>query len=265
MTQEGFKRRLTAILSADVVGYSLLMESNEEATIQTLNTYQKSMANLIQQHRGRVVDVTGDNLMAEFASAVDCVNCAMEIQKDLAERNTELPDNRKMEFRIGVNVGDVIEEGDRIYGDGVNIAARVETLAEAGGICISGRVYDQVENKLNLDYQFKGEHAVKNISKPIRVYQVYAKPDVVASDLGIKIEEPDKPSIAVLPFVNMSGDPSQEYFSDGLTEQIITGISKIRHLLVIARNSTFAFKGKAIKVQQVGQELGVRYVLEGSV
>ena len=265
MTQEGFKRKLAAILSADVVGYSRLMENNEEDTIHTLNAYRKSMSTLVQQHRGRIVDATGDNLMAEFASAVDSVNCAMEIQEDLAERNAGLLDNRKMEFRIGVNVGDVVEEGDRIYGDGVNIASRVESLAEAGGICISGRVYDQVENKLNLEYGFMGEHSVKNISKPIRVYKLPTKSVITATDLGIEIEPTDIPSIAVLPFVNMSGDPSQEYFSDGLTEQIITGISKIRRLLVIARNSTFAYKGKAVKVQKVGQELGVRYVLEGSV
>ena len=265
MNEERVKRKLSGILSADAVGYSRLMQEDEASTIRTLEDSKRLMSELIEQFKGRVVDAPGDNLLAEFSSVVDATECAVKIQQELKTKNAELPDNRKMEFRIGVNVGDVIVDSDRIYGDGVNIAARVEALAEAGGVCISGRVYDQVENKLDLDYQFKGEHAVKNISKPIRVYQVYAKPDVVASDLGIKIEEPDKPSIAVLPFVNMSGDPSQEYFSDGLTEQIITGISKIRHLLVIARNSAFAYKGKAVKVQRVGKELGVRYVLEGSV
>jgi len=265
MTQDGFKRKLAAILSADVVGYSRLMEDNEVTTIQTLNAYRNSMIDLINQHRGRVVDTTGDNLMAEFSSAVDAVNCTIEIQRELGERNAELPDNRKMDFRIGVNVGDVIEEEDRIYGDGVNIAARVEALAEAGGICISGRVHDHVENKLDLKYEFMGEQSVKNISKPIRVYRVPVNPVIAASDIEIEIEVTDKPAIAVLPFVNMSGDPTQEYFSDGLTEQIITGISKIPNLFVIARNSTFIYKGRAVKAQQVGQELRVRYILEGSV
>ena len=172
MTEEGFKRKLTAILSADVVGYSRLMGDNEEATIRTLTNYREAMDSLIQLHRGRVVDSIGDNLLAEFASAVDAVNCAVEIQKELAERNTELADDRKMEFRIGVNVGDVVEEEDRIYGDGVNIAARVEGLANAGGICISGRVYEHVENKLALEYEFIGEQKVKNIIRPVRLYRV---------------------------------------------------------------------------------------------
>jgi class 3 adenylate cyclase len=172
MTKEGFKRKLTAILSADAVGYSRLMDKNEEATIQTLNDYRQIMSNLIQQFNGRVVDTTGDNLMAEFASAVDAVNCAVEIQRELAERNSELPNDRKMQFRIGVNVGDVVEEGGRIYGDGVNIAARIENLADDGGVGISGRVYDQVENKLDFKYEYMGEHAVKNISKPVRLYRV---------------------------------------------------------------------------------------------
>jgi adenylate cyclase len=265
MTEEGFKRKLTTIFSADVVGYSRLMEDNEELTVRTLNTYRNSMTTHIEQHRGRVVDKTGDNLMAEFGSVVDAVNCAIDIQQELAGRNAELPSERKMEFRIGVNVGDVIEEGDRIYGDGVNIAARVESLAEAAGICISGSVYDHVENKLDYEYEFMGEQRVKNISKPVRLYRVRAKLNDDVLDPGKKLELPDKPSIAVLPFDNMSGDSGQEFFSDGLTEQIITGISKIPSLFVIARNSTFTYKGKAVKVQQVAQELGVRYVLEGSV
>jgi adenylate cyclase len=260
MSQEGFKRKLTAILSADVVGYSRLMEDNEEATIQTLNTYRNSMTTLIQHHRGRVVDKTGDNLLAEFTSAVDAVNCAVEIQQELAGRNAELPYERKMEFRIGVNVGDVVEEEDRIYGEGVNIAARVESMAEAGGICISGRAYDQVENKLRLNYEYLGEHQAKNIRRPIRIYKV-----LMEADDSETLQLPDKPSIAVLPFENMSGDPNQEYFSDGLTEQIIMGLSKISNLFVIARNSTFTYKGKSVKIQQVGRELGVKYVLEGSV
>ncbi len=180
MAQKGFKRKLTAILSADVEGYSRLMNDDEEATIRTLTAYRSAMTRLIQQYRGRVVDTTGDNLLAEFASAVDAVNCAVEIQRELAERNAKLSDERKMQFRIGANVGDVVEEEDRIYGDGVNIAARVEGLAEAGGICISGRVYDQVENKLDLGYDFLGEQEVKNIAKPVRIYRVLSYPGAAA-------------------------------------------------------------------------------------
>jgi len=265
MIQEGFKRKLTAILSADVEGYSRLMDDDEEATVRTLTSYRNAITDLVQQFRGRVVDAPGDNLLAEFTSVVDAVNCAVEIQRDLAERNTELAYNRQMQFRIGVNLGDVIEEDGRIYGDGVNIAARVEGLAEAGGVCISGSVYDQVENKLDFKCDYMGEQAVKNISKPVRVYRILTELDEGVLILGKKIEFPDKPSIAVLPFVNMSGDSSQEYFSDGLTEQIITGISKIPGLFVIARNSAFAYKGQAVRVQRVGQELGVKHILEGSV
>ena len=265
MTQEGFKRKLTAILSADVEGYSRLMGDDEEATVRTLSSYRTAIADLVQQFRGRIVDSPGDNILTDFTSVVDAVNCAVEIQRDLAERNAKLPDSRQMQFRIGVNLGDVIEDGGRIYGDGVNIAARVEGLAEAGGVCISGSVYGQVENKLDLKCDYLGEQAVKNISKPVRVYRILTELDEGVLILGKKIEFPDKPSIAVLPFVNMSGDSSQEYFSDGLTEQIITGISKIPGLIVIARNSAFAYKGKAVRVQQVGQELGVKHILEGSV
>jgi len=311
MAEEGFKRKLAAILSADVEGYSRLMDDDEEATVRTLTTYRTAITDLVQQFRGRVVDSPGDNVLAEFTSVVDAVNCAVEIQRDLAERNTELPYNRKMEFRIGVNLGDVIDEEGRIYGDGVNIAARVESMADAGGICISGRAYDQVANKLGLEYKNLGEHQVKNISTPIRVYRVLSLPGAAAyrvieakKTLGRKwrrvslaiavvlvigaaagtiwrfyfrpsvdpasmekmaFKLPDKPSIAVLPFVNMSGDPTQEYFSDGITEDLITDLSQISGLFIIARNSTFAYKGKAIKTRQVAEELGVRYVLEGSV
>jgi adenylate cyclase len=267
MTQEGFKRKLTAILSADVAGYSRLMDDNEEATVRTLTAYRSAMSDLVQQYRGRVVDATGDNLMAEFSSVVDAVNCAVEIQRELAERNTELEHNRKMEFRIGVNLGDVIEEEGRIYGDGVNIAARVEGLAEAGGICISGRAFDQVENKLGLEYEFLGEHDVKNISRPIRVYRIPMEPGAATEAEKGKgaISLSDKPAIAVLPFDNMSSDPEQEYFSDGMTEEIITRLSKESSLSVIARNSTFFYKEKQVKIKQVGQELGARYVVEGSV
>jgi len=310
MSEKGFKRKLTAILSADVVGYSRLMDDDEEATIRTLTTYRKILTSMIQQYRGRVVDTTGDNLLADFASAVDAVNCAVEIQRELSEQNTELPYERRMEFRIGINVGDIVEEQDRIYGDGVNIAARVEGLADAKGICISGRVYDQVENKLDFKYEYMGEQEVKNIAKPVRVYRVLSHPGAAAhrvikakkaagkswrnfaillvgilivvtgvvlgwnfyklyvpstTEQPMVLELPDKPSIAVLPFDNMGGDQQQEYFSDGMTDDLNTDLSKVSGLFVIARNSVFTYKGKPVKVQQVAQELGVRYVLEGSV
>ena len=265
MADEGFRRKLTAILSADVKGYSRLMGDDEEATIRTLTTYRSAISDLVQQYRGRVVDTTGDNLMAEFTSAVDAVKCALEVQRELAERNAELSHERRMEFRIGLNIGDVVEEEDRIYGDGVNIAARVEGLAEAGGICISGRVYDQVENKLDLKCKFLGEQKVKNITRPVRVYQVRTESNAAVSELSRTLELSDKPSIAVLPFDNMSGDSEQEYFTDGITEDIITALSRFRWFFVIARNSTFTYKGKAVHVKQVAQDLGVRYVLEGSV
>lgn len=314
MAQEGLKRKLTAILSADVEGYSRLMRNDEEATICRLTDYRTAMTTLIQQYRGRVVDAPGDNLLAEFGSVVDAVNCAVEVQRELAERNAELPDNCRMQFRIGVNLGDVLEDGDRIYGDGVNIAARLESLAEPGGICISGTVYDSIVIKLGLDYEYLGEQAVKNIPELIRSYRVLSYPGaaahrvvrakkevqkkwrkaalaiavvlmIVVGTVGIwyffmrspppSIETaseekmafplPDIPSIAVLPFTNMSGEPEQAYFSDGITEDIITDLSKLSRLLVISRSSSFAYKGKPVKISQVAEELGVRYVLEGSV
>lgn len=267
MPEEGFKRKLTAIFSADVEGYSRLMGEDEIGTIRTLTAYRDAMTELILTHRGRVVDAPGDNLLAEFTSVVDAVRCAVEIQRDIAECNKESSKECRMCFRIGVNLGDVIEEGDRIYGDGVNIAARLESLCDGGGVCISRGVYDQVKGKLSYKYTYEGEQTVKNIKDPLGVYKVVLNSDAwdhEAEDIE-PLELPDRPSIAVLPFDNMSGDPGQEYFSDGLSEQIITGISRIRELFVVARNSTFTYKGKAINVQQVGKELGVRYVLEGSV
>jgi adenylate cyclase len=311
MNQEGTKRKLAAILSADVKEYSRLMSQDERGTIRTLTAYKEAMSSLIQEYKGRVVDAPGDNLLAEFGSVVDAVNCAVEVQRDLAERNADLPPARQMEFRIGINVGDIVEEEKRIYGDGVNIAARLESLAEGGGICISGKVHEEVKNKLGLEYEFLGEQEVKNIAEPVPAYRVLSFPgaaahrvvkakravgktwrNVVVAIVAVlvvgaavtvwqfyfrpppiepaSIEKmafplPDEPSIAVLPFVNMSGDPEQEYFSDGLTEEIISGLSKLPKLFVIARNSTFTYKGKPVKVQQVSEELGVRYVLEGSV
>jgi TolB-like protein/class 3 adenylate cyclase len=316
MTTQEVRRKLTAILNADVKGYSRLMGKDEVGTIQTLNTYKEVMAGLIQHHHGRVVDAPGDNVLAEFASVVDAVQCAVEIQKELKVRNDKLPLNRRMEFRIGINLGDVIEEEGRIYGDGVNIAARMESLAEGGGIRISGIVYDQVKNKLTLRYEFVGKQTVKNIAEPVRVYRVLMEHETSVSAVsrwkrmglnywkrihpvfkvlialvaaanvlwqfyphlrpsrppveGVSKEKmalslPDKPSIAVLPFVNMSGDSKQEFFSDGITEDIITALSKVPMLFVIARNSTFTYKGKPMKVKQISEELGVQYVLEGSV
>ena len=309
MTTQDFKRKLTAILSADVKGYSRLMGEDDEATVRTITAYRKVITEVVQKHRGRVVDSPGDNILAEFASVIDAVSSAVEIQEELRVRNSELPEERKMEFRIGVNLGDVIHEEERIYGDGVNVAARVESLADPGGICVSGTVFDQIESKLPLGYEFLGEQSVKNISKPVRIYKALMDPEAVGKVIGEQRAEPrrgqrvalvvvtalllivgglliwrtvfppvqvaslekmafplpDKPSIAVLPFDNLSGDPEQEYFSDGLTEEIITSLSRVPKLFVIARNSTFTYKGKPVKVQQVSEELGVRYVLEGSV
>jgi len=267
MTTEGVKRKLTAILSADVEGYSRLMSQDEVGTIRTLTAYREAMTTLIQQYKGRVVDSPGDNLLAEFGSVVDAVQCAVEVQQILKAKNAELPENRRMQFRIGINLGDVIEEKDRIYGDGVNIASRVEGLAEGGGICISGTVYEHIMNKLNLEYEYLGEQSVKNIAKPIHLYKVPMESQ--ASEVSYeKIqahELPEIPSIAVLPFTNISGDSEQEYFADGMTEDIITDLSKISGLFVISRSSVFSYKDTSMKINQLGRELGVHYVLEGSV
>ena len=312
MSAESFKRKLTAILSADVKGYSRLMGENEAETVKTLTAYRKIMGELIQQHRGRVIDSPGDNILAEFASVVDAVQCSVAAQNEFKARNAELPENRRMEFRVGVNLGDVIEEENRIYGDGVNIAARLEALADPGGICISKTAFDQIETKLPLGYEYLGDQTVKNITKPVGAYRVLMDPRVTVAGakykktpvpvwprkrvlagavavliliIGVavwnfywrapKIEPaskdkmvfplPDKPSIAVMPFANLSGDPQQEFFSDGLTEDLITALSKVPNIFVIARNSTSTYKGKPVKVQQVAQDLGVRYVLEGSI
>jgi adenylate cyclase len=310
MTTQESKRKLTAILSADVKGYSRLMSQDEEGTVRVLKQHRLTISGLVSEHRGRVVDSPGDNILAEFASVVDAVKCAVKIQETLKGKNVELPENRRMEFRIGVNLGDVIEDEDRVYGDGVNIAARLEGVAEAGGICVSGTAFDQVKNKLSVGYQYLGKQTVKNIPDPVRAYKVLMEPEAAGKVIGEKepkqrkwgwkapatvavlvlvsgglvwnfymrsprIEPaskdkmafplPDKPSIAVLPFDNMSGDPKENYFSDGLTEQIITSLSKAQRLFVIARNSTFVYKGKPVKIQHVAEDLGVRYVLEGSV
>jgi TolB-like protein len=265
MNTQEFKRKLTAVFSADVAGYSRLMGEDEAATVKTLEAYKQIMFSLIKQHRGRLIDSPGDNLLAEFGSVVDAVQCGVAIQKELQARNAELPENRRMLFRIGINLGDVIEEQGRIYGDGVNVAARIEGLAVPGGVCVSGTAYDHVENKVAAEFEYLGEQAVKNIRKPVRAYQVRTKrgaPDIATRQ---EVSSPYKPSIAVLPFTNMSGDPEQEYFSDGITEEIITWLSKIPRLFVTARHSTFVFKDKVVSIREVGQQLGVRYVLEGSV
>lgn len=263
------QRKLAAILSADVKGYSRLMSDDELATIRTLGAYRQIMATWIQHHHGRVIDAPGDNLLAEFASVVDAVQCAVEIQCELKQRNADLPSARRMEFRIGVNLGDVIVEGERIYGDGVNIAARLESLADGGGICVSSVVYEQIENKLSLTYIDLGEQSVKNIVRPIRVFRVSMEPGATSGEENqetpMSLPLPDKPSIAVLPFLNLSGDAEQEYFSDGITEDLITDLSKLSGLFVISRNSVFLYKGKAVKPEQVSKELGVRFMLEGSV
>jgi adenylate cyclase len=258
-------RKLTAIMSADIKGYSILMADDEVFTIKMLNEYRSIMFNCIGQYNGRVVDSPGDNVLAEFASAVDALQCAVEIQKKLKKENDRLVESKRLEFRIGVNIGDVIQDGNRIYGDGVNVASRIEGLAEPGGVCLSKSAYDQIKKKLDFGFEYMGEQSVKNISEPVSVYKVLIDSERSQPLVEEKLELPDKPSIAVLPFVNMSGDPGQEYFSDGLTEQIINGLCKVSNLFVIARNSSFVYKGKPVNAQQVAKELGVRYILEGSV
>ncbi len=265
MTQGTFRRKLTAIFSTDAVGYSRLMGEDEDSTVRTLTTYRDIISSLIKDHNGRVVDSPGDNILAEFTSVVNALRCAYEVQQAINARNSELPENRRMHFRIGINLGDVIEEGDRIYGDSVNITARLEGLAEKGGICISGTAYDQVKNKLPFKYDYQGQQTVKNIKDPIRVYRVLVEKEVEKRIVEERSELPDKPSIAVLPFKNLSNDPGQEFFSDGFTEDMITTLAKIPRMFVIARESSFTFKGKSVRIQEVGRELGVRYVLEGSI
>ncbi len=312
MATEKVKRKLAAILSADVKGYSRLMGEDEEGTIRILNAYLEVITGFIQRHQGRVVTTGGDSVLAEFPSVVDAVRCAVGIQEELKDRNKELPEAKRMEFRIGVNLGDVVEQGDNILGDGVNVAARVQSLADGGGICISGTGYDHIKNKLTLGYEYVGEQAVKNIKEPIRVYRVVMEPGVKKSGRGLRgkvkgpkgvalgifaacvvvavvvalwqfylrpapsprevaskekmaFPLPDKPSIAVLPFRNLSGEPEQEFLADGITESVIGAISRVSGLFVIASNSVFTYKGKPVKVQTVSEELGVRNILEGTV
>ena len=258
-------RRLAAILAADVAGYSRLIEADEEGTLGRLKALRTEVIDpKIAGHKGRIVKTTGDGLLVEFASVVDALRCAAEIQAALAESNAALPPDRRIEFRVGVNVGDVVEDDD-IFGDGVNVAARLEGLAEPGGICVSARVQEDTAGKLDLAFEDMGEQSLKNIARPVRAYRVgpASGPAFTRASFGPTL--PDKPSIAVLPFANMSGDPERQYFVDGMVEEIITALSRIRWLFVLARNSSFTYKGQAIDVKQVGRELGVRYVLEGSV
>ena len=262
MAKARVERRLAAILATDVAGYSRLMGVDEEGTLAGLKTVRRELIDpKVTEHNGRIVKTTGDGALVEFASAVDAVRCAMEIQCGMAERNAAIPEDRRIEFRIGINVGDIIIDDNDIFGDGVNIAARVEALASPGGICISDNAYQQVKGKLTLEVSDAGEHQLKNIVQPVRVYGVRLDGATTRPALAL----PDKPSVAVLPFQNLSGDPEQEYFADGMVEDIITGLSRIKWLFVIARNSSFAYKGKSPDIRQVGRQLGVRYVLEGSV
>jgi len=314
MTTDTSKRKLVAVVHADVKGYSRMMGEDDEYTVRTLASSRQEMSRLVKLHKGRVRDTAGDGFLVEFPSVVDAVKFSVEFQREMKTRNADIPDAKKMEFRIGVSIGDVIQDGGTIYGDGVNIAARLESLADPGSICISGGAYEHVKNRLDAGFEYVGDKSVKNIAEPVATYKVLIEPGeraevkkkpqqpkpaawrmsylfaavigaVVVASVGIwhfhfravtptekaalaeepALKLPDKPSIAVLAFDNLSGDPKEEYFSDGMTEEIITGLSKIPDLFVIARNSSFAFKGKAVSVKEVGRQLGVRYVLEGSV
>jgi len=256
-------RRLAAIAVADVVGYSRLMEADETGTLAALKDRQKAILEpTVRAHGGRIVKVMGDGVLIEFASAVNAVKAALELQDKFAEANEALPDNRRIVLRIGINLGDVIGEGTDIYGDGVNIAARLEGLAEPGGVCVSDKLHAELRGKIDAFFEDAGEQQLKNIASPVRVYRHRVSVQRVSA---LTLALPDKPSIAVLPFQNMSGDPEQEYFADGMVEEIIIALSRMRWLFVIARNSSFTYKGRNVDVKQVGRELGVRYILEGSV
>jgi len=270
MVEDRVERRLSAILAGDIAGYSRLMGADEEGTLRQLKVHRKELVDpKITEHRGRIVKTTGDGMLVEFVSVVDAVRCAVDIQRGMAERNTDVPVDRRIEFRIGINVGDIISDANDIYGDGVNVAARLEALAEPGGIMVSRSVYDQVRDKLSFSFEDLGEQTVKNIARPIRVHRVHISElaPTMKSALGAPTDPTNlnRASIAVLPFANMSGDLEQEYFADGVVEEIITALSHMRWLSVIARNSSFIYKGKNVELKRVGRELGVRYVLEGSV
>jgi adenylate cyclase len=262
MAKERVERRLAAILAADVVGYSRLMGADEEGTLAALKAIRRDLGDpKIAEHRGRIVKTTGDGLLVEFASVVDVVRCAVDMQGATAERNAEVLADKRIEFRMGINLGDIIIDDGDIFGDGVNVAARLEALAEPGAVCISGATYEQVRDKLDFAFEDLGEQQVKNIERPVRVYRIRfeeRRRSSVPRAATAPLVLPDKPSIVVLPFQNMSGDPEQEYFVDGMVEEIITALSRIRWLFVIARNSSFTYKGQAVDVKQVGRELGVR-------
>jgi len=259
-------RRLAAILAADVAGYSRLIGADEEGTLERLKTLRAEVIDpKIAEYRGRLVKTTGDGLLVEFGSVVDALRCAVDVQREMTARNADVTTDSRIEFRVGINMGDIVVEDGDIFGDGVNVAARLEAVAEPGGICVAARVQEDAAGKLDLVFDDLGEQQLKNIARPVRAYRVVtaARPAMPQVRFGPAL--PDKPSIAVLPFANMSGDPEQEYFADGMVEEIITALSRIRWLFVIARNSSFTYKGQAVDVKQVGRELGVRYVLEGSV
>src|SRR4051794_4982585 len=273
MTGGGIERRLAAILAADIAGYSRLIGQDEEGTLAALRGLRRELIDpAVAAHRGRIVKTTGDGMLVEFSSVLDALRCAALVQGKMAERNVDVAAERRIEFRIGIHQGDIVVEDGDIFGDGVNVAARLEAVAQPGGICVSARVQEDAAGRLDLDFEDLGEPALKNIARPVRVYR--ARPGPLASGLpagempvvpSVPLTLPDKPSIAVLPFQNMSGDPEQEYFADGMVEEIITALSRIRWLFVIARNSSFTYKGQAVDIKRVGRELGVRYVLEGSV
>jgi TolB-like protein len=263
VAEDRVQRRLAGILAVDVAGYSRLMGADEEGTLAGLKSHRRDLLDpKIAEHRGRIVKTTGDGLLAEFASVVDALRCAVEVQRGMSERNSGIPQARRIEFRVGLNAGDIMIDAGDIYGDGVNVAARLEALAEPGGICVSGRVHEDARGKLDCIFDDLGEQSLKNIAAPVRVYRVRLEGNGTTRPAPAL---PDKPSIAVLPFDNMSGDPEQQYFSDGIAEDITTDLSKLSGLFVIARNSSFTYRGRAVNVQQVCRELGVRYLLEGSV
>jgi adenylate cyclase len=264
MAEERAERRLTAILAADVAGYSRLMGADEEGTLSQMKSHRRALVDpKIEEHRGRIVKTTGDGLLAEFASVVDAVRCAVDVQRGMLERNAEIAKDKKIEFRMGVNVGDIIIDGGDIFGDGVNVAARLEGLAEPGGICVSARVQEDVRGKLDIAFDDEGELQLKNIARPVRVYRVQFSVPASAARAALPI--PDKPSIAVMPFDSLSADPDQAYLADGIVEAITAELSRIRSFFVIARNSAFTYKGRAVNVRDIGRELGVAYLLEGSV
>jgi TolB-like protein/class 3 adenylate cyclase len=273
LTSERVERRLAAVLAADVAGYSRLMGRDEEGTLARLKSHRKSLVDpAIAAHRGRIVKTTGDGVLVEFASAVDAARCAVEVQRGMAGQNADVPEDTRIEFRIGIHVGDIIIDDNDIFGDGVNIAARLEGIAEPGGVCISDDAQRQVRGKVEVAFEDLGSRNLKNIAEPMRAWRMQLEGEAASSappkpsaETAPPLARPEKPSIAVLPFQNMSGDPEQEHFADGMVEDIITGLSRSKALLVIARNSTFTYKGKAVDIKQVGRELGVRYVLEGSV